>query len=63
MRCALLSSCWVARTCDWSSASAEVGSDAKFLASLISACASFWSDLIWLLICSSVRAAVSTFCE
>jgi hypothetical protein len=29
---------------------------------LMSICASFWSEVIWLLICSSVRAAVRTFC-
>jgi hypothetical protein len=35
---------------------------ARLRAWFISICASFWSWLIWLLICSSVRMAVSVFC-
>ena len=35
---------------------------ARLRAWFISICASFWSWLIWLLICSSVRTAVSVFC-
>jgi hypothetical protein len=35
---------------------------ARLRAWFISICASFWSCLIWLLICSSVRMAVSVFC-
>mmetsp|Transcript_12365 Transcript_12365/g.21790 ORF Transcript_12365/g.21790 Transcript_12365/m.21790 type:complete len:241 (-) Transcript_12365:264-986(-) len=35
---------------------------ARLRAWLMSICASFWSWRIWLLICSSVRTAVSVFC-
>jgi hypothetical protein len=40
----------------------ENGSVARFFAWLISICAWFCSDTIWLLICCKARAAVSTFC-